>query len=62
MKCNVGKTDKSLRIIVGIAIILAGVAFGSWLGLIGIMPIVTGFFRYCPAYTVLGVSTSTDKK
>ena len=37
MKCNVGKTDKSLRAIAGIAIIIVGVIFNSWFGLIGIV-------------------------
>ena len=30
MKCNVGKTNKMFRIILGIVIILAGFYFKSW--------------------------------
>jgi len=66
-KKNVGKIDRVLRIVVGIAL-LAGFAFNpsgswSWLYLIGIIPLVTGLMSSCPAYSVLGMSTcSTDQK
>ena len=62
MKCNVGKTDKIFRIILGIIIILAGIYFQSWWGAIGIVPIVTGFIRWCPAYLPFGFSTCGDEK
>jgi len=39
---------------------LIGLAFagtiGVW-GYIGIVPVLTGIFRTCPAYTLLGMST-----
>lgn len=62
MKCNVGKTDRILRIIAGLAIIAAGVATGSWLGAIGLIPLVTGIIRWCPAYIPLGISTDCRNK
>ena len=62
MKCNVGKTDKIFRIILGIIIIMAGIYFQSWWGAIGIVPIVTGFIRWCPAYLPFGFSTCGDEK
>jgi hypothetical protein len=62
MKCNVGKTDKIFRIILGIIIILEGIYFQSWWGAIGIVPIVTGFIRWCPAYLPFGFSTCGDEK
>ena len=58
MKVNVGSIDRSLRIVGGLALIglaLAG-TIGVW-GYIGIVPVLTGIFRTCPAYTLLGVST-----
>ncbi|MGE0753746.1 MAG: DUF2892 domain-containing protein [Alphaproteobacteria bacterium] len=60
MKCNVGKTDRMLRIIAGIAIIGAGIAMQQWWGVIGLVPLITGMARWCPAYVPLGIST--DKK
>ena len=63
MKCNVGKTDKMFRIILGVVIILAGIYFKSWWGAVGVIPIVTGFIRWCPAYISFGFSTcEPDKK
>ena len=60
MKCNVGTVDRLLRIIIGLVIALLGVMFDSWWGLIGIVPIATGLFRFCPLY--LPFKISTDKK
>jgi len=63
MKCNVGKTDRVFRIIMGIIIILAGFYYQSWWGAVGIVPILTGSIRWCPAYIPFGFSTcETDKK
>jgi hypothetical protein len=60
MKANVGGIDRTLRILLGVGLlallfILEGAS--RWLGLIGIVPLVTGAFRFCPAYTLLGLST-----
>ncbi|AOS44142.1 hypothetical protein Verru16b_01203 [Lacunisphaera limnophila] len=57
MKPNVGGIDRILRILAGIAILGAGFYFKSWLGLIGIVPILTGIFRFCPAYLPFGLSS-----
>ena len=58
MQCNVGTNERTIRIIVGVAIIAAGVMYQSWWGAIGMIPLVTGFFRWCPAWQVLGINTS----
>lgn len=60
MKANVGNTDRVLRTILGVGLLsliflLEGEA--RWLGLIGIVPLVTAAMRYCPLYSVLGVNT-----
>ena len=58
MKANVGMIDRALRIIVGLALIgltLNG-NIGVW-GWIGVVPLATGLFRFCPAYTLIGAST-----
>jgi hypothetical protein len=62
MKCNVGKTDKMFRIILGIVIILAGFYFKSWWGAVGVIPIVTCFVRWCLAYVLFGLSTCKEEK
>jgi hypothetical protein len=35
---------------------LAATGF-NWIGWIGVVPLFTGLFGYCPAYGVLGVSS-----
>ncbi len=57
MKCNVGKTEQIIRIVIGVGIVLLGVYYKSWWGIIGLVPIITGTIRYCPASDVLGIST-----
>ena len=63
MKINVGSMDRILRIIVGLTLIALAAAgiIGVW-GWIGVIPLVTGIFRFCPAYTLLGISTCPAKK
>lgn len=62
MKCNVGKTEQTVRIVTGIVIVLLGLYFKSWWGLIGLAPIITGSIRYCPVSDALGISTCHVKK
>ena len=61
MKKNVGKVDKTIRIIVGIVILLIGIVAGSWWGIIGILPIITASIGWCPPYQLLGISTCKIK-
>jgi len=64
MKTNVGTVDRVLRILAGVILITlaATQTIGVW-GYIGIVPLLTGIFRFCPAYTLLGMNTCTmDKK
>jgi len=61
MKANVGGLDRILRLIVGLAILGAGYYFKSWWGLIGIVPVLTAVFRFCPAYLPIGVNTCATK-
>jgi len=60
MKKNVGSADKILRIIIGIGIIAAGVYYQSWWGAIGAIPILTAVVNFCPAYTLIGLSTRKE--
>jgi hypothetical protein len=60
MKANVGGVDRVLRILVGLGLLsLVFVLEGSarWWGLVGLVPLATGTFRYCPAYLPFGLST-----
>ena len=57
MKKNVGNIERWLRILFGAAIITTGIYFQSWLGVIGIIPIITGSIGNCPLYSIFGFST-----
>lgn len=61
MKSNVGSVDRLIRIILGLIVAIAGVIFDSWWGLIGIVPIATGLFKFCPLYYILNLSTAPKK-
>ncbi len=57
MKRNIGKTDRVIRIIIGIGIIAIGIYFQNWWGVIGVIPILTAAIGWCPAYIPFGIST-----
>lgn len=61
MKANVGSTERTIRIVLGVAIIGAGLYFQSWWGAIGIIPLVTGAVSFCPLWTVFGINTCKVK-
>lgn len=57
MKRNVGTIDRITRIAAGVGMIGTGVALQSWWGAIGVIPLATAFMRWCPAYSLVGLST-----
>ncbi|MEP7101045.1 MAG: DUF2892 domain-containing protein [Burkholderiales bacterium] len=58
MNHNVGTIDRILRIALGLVLIGASLLgyIGAW-GWIGLLPLATGIFRFCPAYLPFGLST-----
>jgi hypothetical protein len=65
MKANVGGFDRVLRIAVGLVLLAAVFLLegnARWLGLIGVVPLLTGIFGYCPAYVLLGFSSCPLEK
>jgi len=64
VQLNVGGVDRKLRIIVGILVLASFFVlpeqYKYW-ALIGIVPLVTGFFSFCPLYSVLGMNTCARK-
>lgn len=61
MEINVGKIDKILRIVVGIVLLAWALTGGPIWAWIGLLPLVTGIFGVCPAYSILGISTCSTK-
>ena len=61
MITNESKFDRGLRVVLGV-VLLALVFVGPktlW-GLVGLIPLVTGFVGFCPLYRLLGLSTNHE--
>ncbi len=65
---NVGSIDRIARVAVGVLLIAYAIPVGfhhtgwNWTGWIGVVPLLTGVFGYCPAYKLFGLSTCPIKK
>jgi hypothetical protein len=60
MKTNEGITDRVIRMTAGYLILSAFFLIDGnarWLTLVGVVPLLTGLFGYCPLYTLIGVRT-----
>ena len=60
MNANVGSIDRTVRIVAGLAILsLWFVLDGNarWWAFVGLLPLATGLFRWCPAYLPFGFNT-----
>ena len=63
MKINVGGIDRILRILVGVVLVaLAATGLVGLWGWLGVLPLATGLFRFCPAYPLLGINTCPLKR
>ncbi|MFG1427028.1 YgaP family membrane protein [Roseixanthobacter glucoisosaccharinicivorans] len=70
---NVGTVDRAVRALAGIILLLlpflpavatALAGLGAWiwiLSAIGAVLLLTSVFRFCPAYTLLGIRTCATK-
>lgn len=58
MKSNIGSLERTVRIVAGLAILsLAFIGPQSPWAYLGVIPLLTGFIGWCPAYTLFGIST-----
>lgn len=68
MVANVGPIDRVIRIAIGLALIAYAIPLGfsqtgwNWVGWIGVVPLLTAIFGFCPAYTLLGISSCPAKR
>lgn len=63
MKANVGGIDKILRIVAGVVLLgLAIMGIGTPWTWIGVVPLATGLFNFCPLYPLLGINTCPTSK
>ncbi len=62
---NVGTIDRAIRIVIGMALLSMLIFAGSewkWLGLIGLVPLITALAGRCPAYSVMGIKTCAKSR
>jgi Protein of unknown function (DUF2892). len=63
MAANIGTVDEYVRIVLGLALVAFAFEDGlniegwHWAGLIGFVLLLTAFFKSCPLYTAMGIST-----
>lgn len=57
MKTNIGKYDKLVRAVLGVAIIGSGYYFSSLWGMVGFILLATAYLNWCPLYLPLRIST-----
>ncbi|MDR9427201.1 MAG: DUF2892 domain-containing protein [Salibaculum sp.] len=66
MTRNIGSTERILRALVGVALILGFFLNPdgqySWLYLLGIIPLGTAIVGWCPPYALLGINTCKTGK
>jgi hypothetical protein len=68
MSTNMGTIDRTARLVIGFALIAYAIPVGfaqtgwNWVGWIGVIPLLTAAFGFCPLYTLLGVSTCPAKR
>lgn len=54
--CNVGLVDRIVRGVLGFALIVSALYGFVW-GWLGLIPLVTAFMGFCPAYSLVGLNT-----
>ena len=62
MHCNVGRIERVLRAVIGLGLIaIAFVGPKTAWGYLGLVPLATAIFGWCPPYALLGINTCKSK-
>ena len=61
MQCNLSRTDRGVRAIVGLGLLAAGAYVRSWWGLLGVPLLANAAMGVCGLYTLFGISTYKRK-
>ncbi|MFE3839494.1 YgaP family membrane protein [Pseudogemmobacter sonorensis] len=67
MQINIGTPERIARLILGIVLVVAPFIFGfptvwTWISVIvGLVLVVTGALRFCPAWSIFGINTGGRK-
>ena len=60
MKGKMSGVERVIRVVIGLAIVGAGYYYKNWLGLIGLIPLITAAIGWCPL-TCCGKSSCSSK-
>ena len=63
MSKNEGTIDRVIRVILGLAMLYVGFfamtgIWGTVVGVLGLVPLITGAISFCPIYTLIGGGTN----
>jgi len=63
MKCNIGKIDRIIRAVLGVALLGWGIMNGSIIAdIVGGVLLLTVIIGWCPPYALLGINTGCKTK
>ncbi len=62
MKCNVGKTDRIIRIVASLAFIALGAGWWKGFYVTGAAVFLTAVIAWCPLTAALGISTCREEE
>jgi hypothetical protein len=62
MKCNIGKTERLIRVAGGLLLMGAGIFIGGLWALLGAVVMATALVGWCPVSAVLGLSSCRDNE
>jgi hypothetical protein len=68
MAGNVGIADQVVRLVVGAGLLVLGLSHlvtGAWAiaaYILGVIALITGLMRFCPAWSVLGINTCSVRR
>lgn len=57
MEKNIGKTDATIRTLIGGLAVGYAISQKNWWGLLGVIPILTAMTGYCPVNKMLNINT-----
>ena len=62
MKCNVGNTEKIIRVVIGLITAYLGFAVNPWFYVIAAIALLTAAVGFCPVTNLLGINTCKTKE
>ena len=63
MKCNVGKIDRIIRVVLGIGLLGWGLTNSCIIAdVVGALLLITAAIGWCPPYALLGINTGCEIK